>query len=368
MEQPPTGGRRQYSADGRWWWDGQAWQPSTPAEPHGQQTAKRRQTNPVILAVAGLVICFPIGLVFTWLTPWTRKTKAIVSVVTVLGWAVLLTAAAANPPTPRSAPAAVKTSPSVAPRPSPASAGACSTKPDEHVYNPDRLQTLTACVTVTGTIDVVDPEPDGDLHVLLELDPGQTCGSQACLNGKNTSELGGDLLLEPVCEHEVTQADALAACEGYHNSLSIPAVGSHVKVTGRFVLDLNHGWLEIHPLESVTLLSPAPSPTPSPSPSPSPVAAPPPPAALTVNVTASTYGYIAAQTLTGATCTAKARLPSGNYSQAQGLQVSDTAGSDGSLSWTYGTSSRTTKGTGTSFVSCAYNGQTVAASASFTVG
>ena len=60
--------------------------------------------------------------------------------------------------------------------------------PHAHVYSPDRLRLLAACVTVTGTIQSETPQPDGDFHVRLRLDAGQTCAGQPCLNGGNTSE------------------------------------------------------------------------------------------------------------------------------------------------------------------------------------
>lgn len=233
--------------------------------------------------------------------------------------------------------------------------------PHAHVYSPDRLQLLAACVTVTGTVDVIRSEKDGDLHILLRLDAGE----EKYINAKNVSGEMGDLVLEPVCVHTPTQTDAIPACTGYQNPLPIPSDGSHVSVTGPWVLDLDHGWQEIHPVfafNGVGAPPPAPAATPTPAPAPAPASA-----ALSVAITAASYGYVAAHSLPGATCTARARLPSGNYSQAQGLQVSATAGADGNVSWTYGTTSRTTKGTGTYTVTCTLNGQSATGSAPLTV-
>src|SRR5213594_3756116 len=41
----------------------------------------------------------------------------------------------------------------------------CPNDPRSHVYSPDRLQLIAACVTVTGTIESEQGEPDGDFHV-----------------------------------------------------------------------------------------------------------------------------------------------------------------------------------------------------------
>ena len=93
----------------------------------------------------------------------------------------------------------------------------------------------------------------------------------------------------------------------------------------------------------------------------------PPPAALSVTITQSTYGSLAAHTLPGATCSAKAVFPSGNTSRAQGLSATPTAGADGNVSWSYGKTSNTKPGTGTHYVTCSLNGQQATASAPFTV-
>lgn len=110
--------------------------------------------------------------------------------------------------------------------------------------------------------------------------------------------------------------------------------------------------------------SAAPTPTPPATASPATTQVP---AAVTVAITTSRYGFVAASTASGASCTARARLPSGRISEAQGLQVTKTADSGGNVSWSYGTTSTTTPGTGTHTVTCTDQGQTRSASAPFTV-
>ena len=99
-------------------------------------------------------------------------------------------------------------------------------------------------MTVTGTVYAVRPEPDGDYHILIQLDPPYA----GLINSRNVSGEHGDLVLEPVCELPVTQADAISSCAGVPPPIVAPAVGSHVSATGAYVLDLDHGWMELHPL------------------------------------------------------------------------------------------------------------------------
>lgn len=132
-------------------------------------------------------------------------------------------------------------------------------------------------------------------------------------------------------------------------------VCSHALSLAAAQLNIAANWETALGLPS-TLTGPSPA-----LPSPTPVSS------FAVTITTSTYGSLAATTLSGANCTAKAKLPSGDYSKAQGLQGSTIADSGGNVSWTYRTSSSTHKGTGTHFVTCTLNGQTASGSAPFTV-
>jgi len=122
----------------------------------------------------------------------------------------------------------------------------------QHVYHPQRLHILVnGCVTVTGTVAGVRKEPDGDYHIMLRLDPADI----GYINSVNVAEQHGDLVLEPVCSNQVTQADAVAACAGYHSDVPVVQPGQHIAVTGSFVLDAEHGWNELHPVKSIRFLS-----------------------------------------------------------------------------------------------------------------
>lgn len=124
----------------------------------------------------------------------------------------------------------------------------CGAHPFEHVYHPSRLKVLAKCRTITGTIGFIRREADGDLHIRLHVDDA------SLLNQKNIDEQHGDLVIEPVCVHEVTQEDAKGVCRGYHSDIVVPAVGTRVSVTGPWVLDKTHGWNEIHPIVGMAAL------------------------------------------------------------------------------------------------------------------
>ena len=131
-----------------------------------------------------------------------------------------------------------------------------------HVYHPQRLIVRQECISVTGTIvdatatqtkkelDGTRHEPDGDTHGWLKVDPGL----ESLLNSGNMNDEGGNLVFEIICKFPVTQPDAKTACQGYTDQVSLPPVGSHVRIVGRYVQDTFHGqWNEIHPVTSMAV-------------------------------------------------------------------------------------------------------------------
>ena len=118
-----------------------------------------------------------------------------------------------------------------------------------HIYSPDRLVVYKDCQTVSGIVDRVIVEVDGDYHVRLGLDTPY----RNLTNSANNSAQYGDLVLEIVCANIVTQTDAMDACKGYVNHVTVPQEGQHIVATGPYVLDSDHGWTEIHPVYSLTI-------------------------------------------------------------------------------------------------------------------
>ncbi|MGB7637704.1 MAG: hypothetical protein WBL88_09050, partial [Nitrososphaeraceae archaeon] len=126
--------------------------------------------------------------------------------------------------------------------------GQCNQSLWDHVYNPQRLQVVDPCKTVSGIIESKKVEKDGDYHIRLKADPQFA----NLVNSANVKGQLGDLVLEPICVNPVTQPDAVSACQNFHENISIPPVGSHVQVIGSYVLDNQYrGWAEIHPVTSM---------------------------------------------------------------------------------------------------------------------
>lgn len=125
-----------------------------------------------------------------------------------------------------------------------------------HVYHgrfssaEDRLQVINPCLTVTGTIIKARAERDGDWHIQLDLDPDY----RPLLNRKNLEEQQGYLVLEPICSNYVSQTDTIeeGVCEVFSQSIfTKDLIGHRVAATGAYVIDMQHGWTELHPVTSI---------------------------------------------------------------------------------------------------------------------
>jgi len=134
--------------------------------------------------------------------------------------------------------------------PPPVAAAQCNPSLWPHMHDVQRIHIVTPCVTVTGTIATVGSSDDGDIDMQLTLDSG--FGN--LLNSGNTSKLNGNLQTEAICQAPVHPdvPDAQRTCANFNGTVPIPAVGTHVRITGVHVLDSDHGWMEIHPISVLT--------------------------------------------------------------------------------------------------------------------
>jgi hypothetical protein len=147
-------------------------------------------------------------------------------------------------------------------------AGECKFGPPlAGVYIPSRLQLLDRCRTVSGTLDCLKVEPDGDVHLRLRLD-SQFAGLLRPANRLQTCtrETGPHLVVEIIPQHKqgILFRDNNADAGGFITPAT-PAPGDHITVTGPYVIDTNvlhrvlyqgraaENWAEIHPVWGISV-------------------------------------------------------------------------------------------------------------------
>jgi hypothetical protein len=152
------------------------------------------------------------------------------------------------------------------------SAGQCKWGPPlAGVYLPGRLRVVDRCRTVSGTVDCLKVEPDGDVHLRLRLDP-QFAGLLKPANSLQTcgDHLEPHLVVEIVPQHpEGVLFRGNNADTGGFIGPPTPAAGDHITVTGPYVIDTNalhrvlyqgqaaENWAEIHPAWAIRVNQPA---------------------------------------------------------------------------------------------------------------
>jgi hypothetical protein len=116
-----------------------------------------------------------------------------------------------------------------------------------HLYDPRRLKVIADCRTITGIVMTQHHSDDGDVDMRVKPDPP----SVELLNAANN----GTMQVEAICQGRIKPdtPQAVVSCAGFTGSVMIPPLGAHVQVTGSYVLDTNHKWMEIHPVTSITM-------------------------------------------------------------------------------------------------------------------
>jgi len=141
------------------------------------------------------------------------------------------------------------------------------------VYLPSRLTVKNACTTVSGTVDCVKHEPDGDEHIRLRPDPAYrrlltpANAFQQCTNEKDPHFV---VEIIPQVGHRPFTDNS--ATKGGFVTPDAPAAGAHITVTGPLVWDTNllhdlvypgrdvRDWAEIHPAWNITTANASPGP------------------------------------------------------------------------------------------------------------
>lgn len=134
------------------------------------------------------------------------------------------------------------------------------------VYLPSRLHVEKNCLTVTGTVECVRHEPDGDSHLLVRvarryrwiLAPANA--AQHCAGTRGSGPL---LVVEIIPQQGSFLVPDNSADRGGFVTPAAPHTGDHISVTGPYVLDTNElhdliipgvkDWAEIHPAWNITI-------------------------------------------------------------------------------------------------------------------
>ncbi len=119
------------------------------------------------------------------------------------------------------------------------------------MWQPDRLRVLKPCQHAAGVVVQVITEPDGDRHLWFHVDPSY----ESLLNAENHFQGKPAMLAEitPDCPLETNPPDANSAARCPASHLPIPGPGDRIDIYGPWVMDLDHGWNEIHPVDSIVI-------------------------------------------------------------------------------------------------------------------
>jgi hypothetical protein len=145
--------------------------------------------------------------------------------------------------------------------------GHCKTgAPLAGVYLPSRLHLKHGCVTVSGIVDCVRHEDDGDIHFGLRVDPAyRRLLTRANAYQKCPGHSGPHLVVEIIPQHGHLPFPTNSATLGGFITPAAPKAGEHVTVTGPYVWDSNilhdlvypgknvANWAEIHPAWNITV-------------------------------------------------------------------------------------------------------------------
>lgn len=117
----------------------------------------------------------------------------------------------------------------------------------QNIHESNRLKVVDTSRTITGKVIGLEYSLDGDCEIKVMLDSVYTC----LLNNCNITKKGKCLVCEVVCAGK----SIFMECKGYINNIIVPRKGDHVLITGPYVYDKRHKWMEIHPIKYIRIIN-----------------------------------------------------------------------------------------------------------------
>ena len=148
-----------------------------------------------------------------------------------------------------------------------AQGGLCDTAYFNHTYNNSSLMIYDSCVTITATIQLLDPPAltgDRDYHIYTKPDSQfrwmiynrDTNFVKLCQGSLSADTFPGWLNVEEICKGPSGGGSnpADAACGVFNSSVYLPNTGEYVEITGPYRYDIVHCWNEIHPVNKMVVI------------------------------------------------------------------------------------------------------------------
>jgi PHP family Zn ribbon phosphoesterase len=116
--------------------------------------------------------------------------------------------------------------------------------PCNRVHHPDRLILLDSSKTLSGRVEKIESDIDGDIHIRLKI------GDSSLLVKNNYKDENGCLVGEIVC----VVPSIFPICWFYKNKITIPREGDNIEIEGPYVFDKGHNITEIHPIMNLKII------------------------------------------------------------------------------------------------------------------
>jgi hypothetical protein len=116
--------------------------------------------------------------------------------------------------------------------------------PCNRVHHPKRLVILDSSKTLSGRVEKVESDMDGDIHIQLRIH------DSVLLSKNNHKDENGCIVGEIVC----SVPSIFPICWFYKNKITIPKKGDSIKIEGPYVFDKTHEITEIHPIMNLKII------------------------------------------------------------------------------------------------------------------